>query len=161
MKGEVGKGRDEAARQQAQRAVAELRAASAPRAIWERYRALGTLDGFVVKAEEIPPASRRDSYAPEYLEGLFSLAEPGVVSMPVRTSFGWHAIVVTEIAPATKTPLTEAHAVLRREMSETLRAKALEALVREASESHPVVRDEAAIETAMHAQDEGVGAVAP
>lgn len=163
MNGEVGKARDEAAKKHAQTAVAELLAASAPRSIWERYRALGKVDGFVVKAEEIPPVSRRDSYAPEYLDGLFSAAEPGVVPMPIRTSFGWHAIVVTEIAPAIETPLPEAHAVLRREMSEGRRAKALEALAREASKSHPVVRDEAAITAATHAQDqdEGVGAIAP
>lgn len=157
----VEKDRDEAAMRHAQGALRELLEAPEPRAIWERYRQLGNVDEFPIKAEEIPPASRSDNFAPEYLDGLFSLSEAAVVPNAVRTDFGWHAIVVTEIVPARNTPLVEAHATLRAELMKARRSAALDELVHDLSMSHPVERNEAAIDGVMRAQDEASGAPGP
>jgi peptidyl-prolyl cis-trans isomerase C len=48
----------------------------------------------------------KDSMVPEFAEVAFS-TEPGEVSAPVRTQFGWHVIKVTDKKPAGVTPFAE------------------------------------------------------
>lgn len=153
--------RSQIAERLAQAAIQELTSAPDARTVWERYRTLGALDGFAITAEELPAVSRADAYAPEYLEGLFSRAEPGVVQTPKHTSFGWHAIVVTEIVPAQNTTLEQARDTLRKELATTQRKAALDALVESTREKHRVVPNEPMIETLLHADAEALGLSSP
>ena len=75
---------------------------------------------------------------PEYLAALFSQSELGVVPRPVRTEYGYHGIVVTEITPAVITPKPEAFATLRAELTTAKRKTRLDALLRELQQRTPV-----------------------
>jgi parvulin-like peptidyl-prolyl isomerase len=91
-----------------------------------------------VKAEALPPFDRKAALAPEYSAAMFSLPAPGVVPEPVRTSFGWHAIRVTEILPAEETPYEKAAPILRGELSVARQTAAIQELLKELSRAHPV-----------------------
>ena len=69
---------------------------------------------------------------------MFSLSAPGVVPEPVRTSFGWHAIRVTEILPAEETPYEKAAPILRKELSVVRQTAAMQELLKDLSRAHPV-----------------------
>jgi len=75
-----------------------------------------TSDLFQVVVEDLPPAAY-DAYVPEFSSALFSLVAPGVVEDPVHTSFGIHAIVVTDIIPAKSQPRSVAFETLREEVT--------------------------------------------
>jgi parvulin-like peptidyl-prolyl isomerase len=72
------------------------------------------------------------------LDALFSQAELGVVPRPVRTEYGYHAIVVTEITPAVITGKPEAFATLHAELTTAKRKARLDALLRELQQHTPV-----------------------
>jgi parvulin-like peptidyl-prolyl isomerase len=89
---------------------------------------------FKIVAEKIPPADREGKTLPllePYLAALFSVSKPGVAAAPAHTKFGWHAVRVTEIVPAEKTPLDEAYATLRGEMLLARRKERVRKLVEE------------------------------
>lgn len=141
--------------------LAELTAASDPKQVWERYRSVRELDGFTIKAEDVPAAARADGFAPEYLDGLFSIAAPGVVPTPIRTDFGWHVLLVTAIVPAETTPLEQARVTLRNELLQSVRAAGLEALVEKVTRAHRVERDAKAVDALLHADNEALGITVP
>lgn len=153
--------RQRLARSVAQGVLAELRAAGDAKQAWERYQGGAELDGFAIKAEEIPLAAQTDPYAPEYLTGLFSLSVPGLVPELVRTDFGWHAIIVTAVQPAEITTLEQARLPLRGELSVKLREKSLEQLVAALERRHRVERDEATVDALLHADADALGTAAP
>ncbi len=100
---------------------------------------------FAITIEEVPPLSRTDAADPSYLAALFATPSPGVTPEPVRSAFGWHAVVVTEIVPAWHADHDEAIGILRDERLAALRAARLEELVRElAQQARPSVDDAAA-----------------
>lgn len=101
---------------------------------------------FQVLAEDLPAASRSDAIAAEFLTALYAQPEPGVVPRPVRTPFGWHAIVLVEILPPWEAPREEAEAAIRGELLAELRARRLDELVGELAARTPVTRDAAAID---------------
>jgi hypothetical protein len=86
-------------------------------------------DLFEVVAERLPAVDRSASLAPPFLEAIFAVAAPGAVSGPVRTSFGWHAIRVTEIVPRVVTPFATASVTLRSEMTATRREQRINELI--------------------------------
>jgi hypothetical protein len=143
------------------RILGELRAADDPKRVWERYRSVAELEGFAIKAEDVPPAARVDAFAPEYLDGLFSRPAPGVVDALARTSFGWHAIIVTTIVPGQTTTLEQARATLRRELLSTVREQALQQLVATLTKSHRIEHNEPTIEALLHADADSLGMAAP
>ncbi|HEY2734604.1 MAG TPA: peptidylprolyl isomerase, partial [Polyangiales bacterium] len=103
---------------------------------------------FAVKVERLPAVAHDGSFAPEFESALFALPRPGVVPIPVKTEFGWHAIVVTEIDPATKVPVLLARDTLRRELAIARHKLALEALLsklRDARAVHYAERVEQAL----------------
>jgi hypothetical protein len=71
---------------------------------------------FSVIAERLPAVDTHAALVEPYLTALFSLTQPGVVPQPIRTSYGWHAIRVTEILPKQSTPYDKAAEVLRAEI---------------------------------------------
>lgn len=150
---DANRDRDEAAHQLAAKLTAELRAAPDPRAVWVRYQSVGQLQGFTIKAETLPAAGRDERYVEEYLAGLFSSPGLGPLDHPVRTSFGWHSIVVTEITPGSVVTLEQAKDTLRTELVAKARQQAFDRMESDVSARIGVVRDEAAIEAAMRAED--------
>jgi hypothetical protein len=103
-----------------------------------RRRYASTIGSVGVKAEALPAFDRKAPLAPEYSAAMFSLSAPGVVPEPVRTSFGWHAIRVTEIIPAEETPYEKAAPVLREELSVPRQRAAIQELLKDLRRAHPV-----------------------
>ena len=96
------------------------------------------------RVEDVPPLARTDAAAPEYLDALFERSAPGPVGRAVRSRFGWHAIVLTDIAPRWEASREEALATLRAERLAELRAGALGRLIeRLAGETRVELRAEA------------------
>jgi len=86
-------------------------------------------DLFDVVAERLPAVNRSASFAPQFLEAIFAVSEPGVVKGPVRTQFGWHAIAVTEIVPREVTSFATASVTLRHEMTAARREQRIKELI--------------------------------
>ncbi len=103
-------------------------------------------DGYTVVIQKLPPVPDTAGFAKPYLDGLFSVDEAGVVPEVVRTSFGWHAIVVTEIKPALSMPFEEAEAELREEGLGQARVEAVDGLLRRLRTQTPVEVDQGAQE---------------
>ncbi|AKF07889.1 peptidylprolyl isomerase [Sandaracinus amylolyticus] len=141
---------DAAAERFARRAIERMSAAEDARAeahvIGEEDHAGRTYE---VLVEDLPPVTREGQLVPEYLDALFSRAEPGVVAQPLRTTFGWHAIVLTEVMPPWEAPRDEVVSAMRQELAVEARAARLEELARELASRTPVERDEAAIDRAI------------
>jgi hypothetical protein len=78
------------------------------------------MNGFGVTAEVLRPFDRNAPVEKEYLDAMFALTQPGVAPEPVRTSYGWHAIRVTQIVPAELTPYEAAAPQLRAELKRAL-----------------------------------------
>jgi peptidyl-prolyl cis-trans isomerase C len=126
---DAGEARVEAARRLAERALEALRSED-PRAVLARFkedpRALS--GAFSVVAEEVPGLVRGGAFDPAFLDAVFSLPGPGLVPAPVRSSFGWHAIVVVALRPDATVPLAAARDALRAELIAVRRAARLEEL---------------------------------
>jgi peptidyl-prolyl cis-trans isomerase C len=86
---------------------------------------------FQVQVQQLPASPAQGMFVPEFAAALFSLTAPGVVPEPVRTQFGYHAILVTDIAPAHNTPRSEADAALRSELETKKRKARIDAVLGE------------------------------
>jgi hypothetical protein len=86
---------------------------------------------FTLVAQAVPPAGKQAAYDPAYLDALFSLPGPGVVARPVRSRFGWHAIVVTDVLPSKEVPFEVAREQLAAEIQLDKRARRVETLLQE------------------------------
>lgn len=106
---------DKAAYEFIRRVRDEMAASADPQAVWRRYQ-MQVEPGLRVSAERIPAVDRGAPFVKPYLDALFGVTSPGVVGKPVRTRFGWHAILVTEITPASHKSLEAASAELREEL---------------------------------------------
>ncbi|HEY6104830.1 MAG TPA: SurA N-terminal domain-containing protein [Anaeromyxobacteraceae bacterium] len=62
--------------------------------------------------------------AKPFEDAAFAL-QPGQVSPPVRTRFGWHLVKLEEVQPAEDVPLTQVRGAIARELAETEAARAL------------------------------------
>ena len=78
----------------------DLRSAKDPRSVFERYED-GDPEGSEIEvlAEDLPAVPRNAGLKKPYKNALFEAKSEGPVSDVVRTSYGWHAIVVAEILP--------------------------------------------------------------
>jgi hypothetical protein len=56
--------------------------------------------GVEVKVQTTPPTPRGGRFVEEFETAMFEIPEVGRVSPPVRTRFGWHVILLTELHPA-------------------------------------------------------------
>ncbi|MCC6877430.1 MAG: hypothetical protein IT378_24200 [Sandaracinaceae bacterium] len=142
---------DASARAYVESVVARLGAAEAGDGSEGAERALAALRAIASepgpsdrRVEDVPPLARTDAAAPEYLDALFERSAPGPVGRAVRSRFGWHAIVLTDIARRWEASREEALATLRAERLAELRAAALGRLIeRLAGETRVELRAEA------------------
>jgi hypothetical protein len=129
---------DARARAYAAAALEELKVATDLEA-WKAKHTGKVVEGVQTLAETLPPLAREGRVVKPFEDAMFSLAQPGVVPAPLRTSYGWHAIRVLEITPAKVVPfetaVTTLRAELRLEQQTAHVAKLIEALRRQ----HPVV----------------------
>jgi parvulin-like peptidyl-prolyl isomerase len=110
-----------AAQQQAAHAFAveacrQLQLSADPAATLQTFKAQDS-EQLHIKVEELPAVANDGSFVAEFMQALFTAKAAGVIAEPVHTSFGWHAIVVTEIRPAASVPLSAARPQLQRELA--------------------------------------------
>jgi parvulin-like peptidyl-prolyl isomerase len=107
---------------------------------------------FRVRVEDLPPVEREGPLVSEYSNALFSRETPGVVGEPVRTRFGWHAVVVNGISPAWQIPESEIERTVRKELAVEARAHALDSLIEELVSHTSVEINESAFRGPSHPQ---------
>ena len=90
----------EAAEALAESILREIREAEDPRSVFDRY-ADGEPEGldFDVRAEDLPAITEKARIEKPYKDALFAAKSEGPLKNVVKTSYGWHAIVVAEILP--------------------------------------------------------------
>ena len=139
---------DARARDVVVRAIAAIRASADHQAAalaWQPPEGLA----FEIRQEQVPAISRDADAAEPYKAALFAARGPGLWPEPVRTVYGWHAIVITQIEPARSDSLEDASPELRREIAIRRRAVRLEELIREIAGRELLERDERAIAAAV------------
>ncbi|MEM7435548.1 MAG: peptidyl-prolyl cis-trans isomerase [Myxococcota bacterium] len=102
----------------------------------------GELD---IVVEELPPITRKAEIEKPFVDALFSAKSKGPLGEPIQTSYGWHAIVVTEIASGEDNALADVEDDIRDRLSDQARFEALVAVVQELEaeglvEHRPAVR---------------------
>ena len=75
---------------------------------------------------------------PEFEEAAFALKEPGEVSAPVKTQFGWHIIKLEERIPASPVPFETAKPQILQEVENRKIADRLKSRAEELKKSFPV-----------------------
>lgn len=123
------KDQSDAARRSASEILRELRENGAD-VVVERYRSAETDDrGFGILAEELPPISEQAGFDPAFKTALFDATETGPLRRPVKTSFGWHAVVLTEIQPGERRTLKDVEGEIRSRLAQKGRFEQLVRLV--------------------------------
>lgn len=110
---------DKAAREKAARLAAQARAPGADFAALARANSDDTGSkpaggdlGFVAKG----------ALAPAFEKALFSM-QPGQISDPVRTEFGWHVILLRQVQAGRQEAFEQARGALEKEVADTAREK--------------------------------------
>jgi hypothetical protein len=106
---------------------------------WKAKHTGKVIEGVQTLAENLPPLAREGRVVKPFEDAMFSLAQPGVVPAPVRTSYGWHAIRVLEITPAKVVPYETAAATLRNELRLERQTAHVAKLIEQLRRQHPVV----------------------
>lgn len=96
------------------------------------------IDGVRVIVERLPPLPLHGRLDQAFADAMFASAEPGMVPQVVRSSYGWHAIRVTEIDPPVVTPKEDAFAVLRKELVLDHQKARVQEVLRQLAEAYPV-----------------------
>lgn len=116
----------DAGRVQAESVLRELRSAKEPRAVFDRYAADGKAG---IKAEDLPPITRKASIEKPYLDAVFEAESEGLIDRAVETSYGWHAIFVVEIQPPERRTLGDVEEESRERLSQKKRYERLNAII--------------------------------
>lgn len=113
-----GKLSDREAEDLARRAAEAVAGAADARAFQEALKPLRSGEGKgVLKVEDLPPFPGEGSGFDEvFVEAVWGLQGPGSISVPVRTRFGWHVIMMQQDIPERNSSFEEA----RREIAEGL-----------------------------------------
>ncbi len=157
---DAGEARAETARRLAEQALAALRSEGPAAALARFKQDPHALSGaFSIVAEEVPGLVRGGAFDPAFLDAVFALPGPGLVPAPVRTRFGWHAIVVVAMRPDATLSLDAARDVLRAELTAERRKARLDALAAAlAAKTPPQVDARVATRLAQLAAEETPGA---
>ena len=125
----------------------ELRQADDPRTVYDRYSDGGP-EGLTlpVKAEDLPAITKQAKFAKAYKIALFATESEGPLNNAVKTSHGWHAIVVAEILPADMRSLDDAEEEIRELLSETKRFAELVTIVQSLEAQGLVQYDDQGVE---------------
>lgn len=119
-------------------------------AVFDRYaRQGGAILPFQLIVQDVPPLAPTDNAEKAYLDAMFSLAAPGLVPTPVRSGYGWHAILLTNIEPAKYVSVQDAKPTLNPEIVVHKRKTKLEALVAETRKRIEVQTYAQPMETAL------------
>jgi peptidyl-prolyl cis-trans isomerase C len=140
----------QAAEQLAREAIAAFRKEGDSEQLLARFRGRASTPLGVI-TERLPPMGRDDAIEAPYKEALFSLDKPGVVEKPIRTSYGWHAIYLTEIRPAQKRTLAEVGDLLKPQVQQAKRTVQVKALIQQASRSAKTVPNASEIQWLINA----------
>jgi len=108
----------------------EIREARDPRSVFDRY-ADGEPEGldFELRAEDLPAITEKARIEKPYKDALFAAKSLGPLENTVKTSYGWHAIVVAEILPEEVRTIDEAEDDIREQLSQTKRFHEIVAIV--------------------------------
>lgn len=104
----------------------EIRRSEDPVTVYERYsgkRAPET--AFDLKTEDLPAITMKANIEEPYKIALFAAKSEGPLKSPVKTSFGWHAIVLTEIIPGERKTLEDLDSEIRERLSQKKRFEKL------------------------------------
>ena len=93
--------------------------------------------------------ARADTLEAPFAEAAFALAEPGIVPRVVRTSYGFHVIVVRDIKPPYRLVLADQEPGIRKQVSLEKRQAALAKLLEELKLKDPYKLDEAFVRKAL------------
>lgn len=142
------------ARELAAAILAEARQADDPKEVFERYAA-GAADALdlPVVVEELPPITIKAEIEKPYKDALFAVKAPGPVKDPVRTSYGWHAIVVTEIEPGQVRTLADVEDEIRDRLSRKQRFEKLVEVVNRLEAEDRVAYNQAVVERLMSVEE--------
>jgi parvulin-like peptidyl-prolyl isomerase len=120
----------EAAEALAESILGELQGADDPRTVYDRYADGGPENlRLQLKAEDLPAITKNASLKESYKDAVFGAKSEGPLKNVVKTSYGWHAIVVTEILPEETRTLEDAETEIRERVSQTRRLGAIVAIV--------------------------------
>lgn len=144
----------EEARELATAILTEARQADDPSEVFDRYAGGAANDVDVpVVVEELPAITIKADIEKPYKDALFTAKTPGPVKEPVRTSYGWHAIVLTEIQPAKVRTFADVEDEIRDRLSQKQRFEKLVELVKGLEAEQRVDYDQAVVKRLMSAQE--------
>lgn len=134
--------------------LAEARRATDPKTVFARYAATAADDADTpVVVEELPPITMNAAIEKPYKDALFGAKTLGPVREPVRTSYGWHAIVLTEILPGETHVLEDVEGDIRERLSRKKRFEKLVEVVQRLEAEELVEYDDPLVERLMTATD--------
>jgi parvulin-like peptidyl-prolyl isomerase len=120
----------EAAEALAESILHELQRADDPRTVYDRYADREPEDvSLTLKTEDLPAITKKSRLKKSYKDAIFGAKTKGPLKNVVKTSYGWHAIVVTEILPEEIRAFEEVETELRERMSQKRRLGAIVAIV--------------------------------
>ena len=113
-----------------ERFLIEIQRAEKPRTVFERYAEAANDDsGSEIKAEDLPELTRQAGIEKPYKDALFAAKGEGPLNDVVKTSHGWHAIVVSEVLPEETRTLADVEAESRERLSQRSRLAKLVEIV--------------------------------
>ncbi|MBN1652554.1 MAG: peptidyl-prolyl cis-trans isomerase [Deltaproteobacteria bacterium] len=113
-------------------------------------------DFFQIVAERLDPVARKGGLVKDFEDALFGVSKPGVISEPVRTIYGWHAIVLLEILPPKNRSIEDVADSLRERIATNKRKAALEKLVNRLRRHNKVFQNESVIKQLLTTEDLGL-----
>lgn len=125
----------------------EMQRADDPRSVYDRYAHGEPADvSLKLRAEELPAIIRSANLENSYKDALFGAKSEGPLKKAVKTSYGWHAIVVTEILPEEMRTLEDAESEIRDQLSQSRRLGAIVAIVQGLEAQGLVQRNEPGVQ---------------
>lgn len=130
----------------------EIHRADDPRIVYQRY-AEGAPNGtgLDAEAEELPAITMNASIEKPYKDALFDAKSEGPLKKVVKTSYGWHVIVVTEILPGEPRTVEDVEGQIRERLSQKKRFEKLVEIVRGLEAQGLVRYDEPGVERMLSA----------
>lgn len=138
----------EAGRKFALEAIGEFSASDSVDAVFESFKKRDS-ELFKVVAERLPPVPKEGRFVSEFEEALFGAEQIGVIPEPVKTIYGWHAIVLLEIIAPKNISLEQAAGQLRKMIQQKKRKDRLEHLLKILREQTEIVLNEPEVKKLM------------